>query len=181
MVDPPDIRRILLDAARLIREGEIVVFGGAALAFRLADAPATRDVDVWCDPRERGDLVEALMGELSWYHDRHGAYVEVWAPETFAAPTDWRSRALVLTDPDVPGVRLVVPHPHDVLVAKVERWESADRDHARRILADFPMDRARLDALDAGTPYRQGRIADPGRVAAYLAHLAELRASLGAG
>lgn len=181
MVHPEDVGRVLLDAARLIRAGELVVFGSAALAFWLPDAPATRDVDVWCSPPERGDAVQALMGELSWYHDRHGAYVEVWAPETFAAPSDWRDRAKVLQDPDLPEVRLVVPHPHDVLMAKLERFEASDRDHARRILAAFPMGVDDLDRLDARSPYREGRISDRRRIAAYEAHREILRSWLSRG
>jgi hypothetical protein len=32
MVDPSDVRRIVLDAARLVKTGEVVVFGSASLA-----------------------------------------------------------------------------------------------------------------------------------------------------
>lgn len=180
MVEPADVPDVLLDAARLVGEGEIVVFGSAALAFALPDAPRTRDVDIWCEPKERGDLVEALMGEVSWYQKKHGAYVEVWGPETFAAPLDWRSRARVLTEDAAPGVRLVVPHPHDVLLAKLERWEPADRDHARRILAHLPLTREALAALAAQAPYRRGVITSPERVGRFEAHLAELEGMLSA-
>jgi hypothetical protein len=178
LVDPASVPLVLLDAARLLKHGEIVVFGSAALAFSIDDPPRTRDIDVWCDPPERGDLVTAVMGELSWYHDRHGAYVEVWGPETFAAPSDWRERARTLTEATVPGVRLLVPHPHDVLVAKLERWEPADRDHAMRILATVPLSCSGLEALAARTPFRDGRIASAARRARFEAHLEDLSASL---
>jgi len=174
VVEPSDIPRILLDAARLIQRGDVVVFGSAALAFWLPEAPSTRDVDLWCEPAEKGDAVEALMGELSWYHDRHGAYVEVWGPEAFAAPRSWRQRAKILTDEDLPEVRLVVPHPHDILFAKLERWELADKEHARAILAFAPLGRVAARSLDESTPYRTGGIDDSRRVRAYLAHLEEL-------
>ena len=42
MVDPRDVGRILLDAARLVRVGEVVVFGSAALALWIEGAPRTR-------------------------------------------------------------------------------------------------------------------------------------------
>lgn len=178
MVDPSDIPTILLDAARLIRDGELVVFGSASLAFWLSSAPTTRDVDVWVVPRDRGEMVEALMGELSWYHDRHDAYVEVWGPETFAAPQRWRTRAKVLNDASIPGVTLVVPHPHDVLLAKLERWEDADRAHAHRILAELPLAVGVLEERAAEAPYRTGTIEDAERIARFEAHLVELRAML---
>ncbi len=178
MVDPRDIPRILLDAARVVRSGEVVVFGSGALAFFLDDAPATRDVDVWVDPAERGEIVEAVMGELSWYHDKHDAYVEVWRPETFAAPTTWRERARVLTDETVPDVRLVVPHPHDVLLSKLERWSPSDQEHARRILSRHPLSRTQRDTLLEQTPYRTGQIDAPERTAAFEAHVQDWLAGL---
>lgn len=167
MVDPDDVPRVVADAARLLRRGELVVFGSSALAFWLAEAPRSRDVDVWCDPPERGDAVEALMGELSWYHERHGVYVEVWSPETFRAPSGWRSRALVHRPDESPEVTLLVPHPHDVLLAKLERMTESDVEHARRILAEFPLPREELRALAAESPYRSGGIEDPERLARF--------------
>ena len=152
MVDPADVPRIVADAAQLVRAGEIVVFGSAALAFWMEDAPTSRDVDLWTVPPERGDDVTALMGELSWYHDKHGAYVEVWGPETFAAPADWRTRARTLTNEEFPNVTLVVPHPHDILFSKLERMEPRDHEHLARILARFPMSQERRNALAATTP-----------------------------
>ena len=177
MVHPSHVRRIVVDAARLVRTGEIVVFGSASLAFWLANAPSSRDVDLWVVPPDRGDAVEALMGELSWYHDLHGAYVEVLGPESFSGPTTWRSRAVTLALPEAPGVHVVVPHPHDVLISKLERFSDQDRDHVRRILGEAPMDRARLDALAAESPYRTGEEPE-NSVAAFEVHLAEVRAWL---
>lgn len=178
MVDPRDIERILTDAARLIAEGELVVFGSAALSFWLTDAPTTRDLDLWCEPAEKGDVVLALMGEFSWYHQRHGAFVEVWGPETFAAPLDWRERAKVLQLGDLPSIRLVVPHPHDVLMAKLERNDPRDVDHVRRILREFPLDEPRLDQLIRQMPHvHTGRV-DQERAARFQRGLEDLRTIL---
>jgi len=164
MVAPDKVESILSDAARLVREGEIVVFGSAALALWLARGPTSRDVDVWCDPPEKGDILAALMGELSWYHTTHGAYVEVWAPETFAAPRGWRERARVRRHEDYPGVRLVIPHPHDVLVSKLERLETKDREHVARILEQCPLAPAVFDDLLAASPHELGEVDEPERL-----------------
>ena len=111
-------------------------------------------MDLWCEPEERGNAVEALMGELSWYHERHGAYVEVWRPETFAAPVEWRSRARVQSPELQP----------DVTVAKLERLDPQDLDHVRRILEEFPVSEERFQMLVAESPYRRGLIDDQERV-----------------
>lgn len=178
VVDPADIPRVVSDAALLVRDGNIIVFGSAALAFRLPNAPKTRDVDLWCEPPERGDIVTVFMGELSWYSEKHGTYVEVWGPETFAAPQKWRSRAQVLTNDDAPLVRLIIPHPHDILLAKLERWEPQDRTHASLILAAFPLSAQALGALVFESPYRAGRITDAERLMRFEAHLKELTTML---
>ncbi len=179
MVDPEDVEPILSDAARLIGSGEIVVFGSASLAFRLPDAPASRGVDVWCNPSEKNDLVIAMMGEESWYHRRHGAYVEAWAKETFAAPFTWRRRAMERNHLGRSEVRLVVAHPHDILMSKLERGEAQDWDHARRILARIPLDPGELDDVADAMPHRTGDITDPERFARFEANLASLRRRLG--
>lgn len=154
MVTPEDVPRILNDAARLVRDGEIVVFGSASLALWLDAAPSSRDVDLWVMPEERGEIVEALMGELSWYHDKHGAYVEVCGPETFEAPSSWRARAKTLTPPDSQNVRIVVPHPHDVLIAKLPRYAPSDREHARLIVEQMPLDHETFTKLADEAPSR---------------------------
>ena len=158
-----------------------MVFGSAALALRIPNAPSTRDVDIWVEPPERADALMAVMGELSWYHDTHNAYIEVWAPETFAAPVDWPSRAATMTNENAPRVTLVVPHPHDVLVSKLERWEEKDREHADLILAAAPLTERAYDALLARAPYRTGAIVDPARIERFEVHAADLRARLPAG
>ena len=179
MVEPEDVEPILSDAARLIGDGEIVVFGSASLAFWLPDAPASRDVDVCCSPAEKNDLVLAIMGEESWYHRRHGAYVEPWPKETFAAPFTWRRRAMERNHLGRTEVRLVVPHPHDILMSKLERGEAQDWDHARRILARIPFDSGELDTLADEMPHRTGDITDPERCARFEANLASLRRRFG--
>ncbi len=154
MVNPEDIPRIVSDAARLLQQGEIVVFGSAALAFWLRDPPHSRDVDLWATPEEGAAIIEALMGELSWYQDKHGAYVEIWGPETFLAPRSWRTRAKQFTLPEAPQVHIVVPHPHDVLIAKVERLQEHDLDHVRRIIAELPLTVEALEDLASEAPQR---------------------------
>lgn len=176
MATPAEVPNILADAARLIRRGELVVFGSGALAYWLPDAPSSKDVDVWVVPPERGDPVVAVMGERSWYHQKHLVFVEVWGPETFCAPSDWRARAQHVTMPDSPDVVLTVPHPHDVLLAKLERLDPNDLDHVHRILAWAPLTAVQLQALANATPYRTGVVTDPLRTRAFEAHLARVAA-----
>ena len=178
MVEPNQVEPILSDAARLVGEGEIVVFGSAALALWLRDPPASRDVDLLCEPPEKGEILTAMMGELSWYHDKHGVFVEVWSTETFSAPDGWRQRARHVRHQDLPRVSLIVPHPHDVLVSKLERLESKDREHIRRILAEYPLTQTAFDALVRSAPQRHATFDDSERARRFEHGVAVVRAQL---
>jgi len=176
MVDPPVAWRVVRDAARLIREGELYVFGSAALAFWLGEAPHSRDVDLWAVPAERGQLIESMMGELSWYHEKFSIHAEVWGPETFKAPSQWRARAKRFSFDDAPNVQVFCAHPHDVVLSKLERLDPKDQDHVRAVLAQLPLTSARLDELLA--EFTEPR--DPEREARFQANLAWLRRQLSA-
>jgi hypothetical protein len=174
MVDTPVAWRVVRDVARLVREGELSVFGSAALAFWLADPPQSRDVDLWVEPRDRGELVEALMGELSWYHEKFSVHAEVWGPETFKAPPGWRARAKRFSFDEHPAVKVVCAHPHDVVLAKLERMDPKDRAHVALVLEKLPLTRSQLDALVA--EYTEAR--EPDREARFAVNLAWLREQL---
>jgi hypothetical protein len=169
-MDAPLAWRVVQDAARLVGEGELVVFGSAALAFWLGAPPASRDVDLWVVPAERGEAIEALMGELSWYHEKFSIHAEVWGPETFKAPPGWRTRAKVFSFDGLPAVRVTCPHPHDVVLAKLERMDPKDREHIEVVLSQMPMSPERLRALVA--EYEAPREAD--REARFQSNLAWL-------
>jgi len=175
-----EVARVIGDAARLVGEGEIVVLGSAALAFWLTTPPRSKDVDVWCTPAERGHAVVALMGELSWYHEKHGVFVEVWGPETFAAPVDWRQRARRLALTENPRVAVVLPHPHDVMMAKLERMDVKDREHIVAILAEFPLGEAGLALFEREMPHRRSNFAAD-RIARFDRGLEELRVLIAGG
>jgi len=54
----------------------------------------------------------------------------------------------------------IVPHPHDVLVSKLPRLSPSDREHIELILAQMPLERARLDELANASPARSGEASE---------------------
>jgi len=102
---------------------------------------------MWIRPSERGDSVEALMGEASWYDDKFGIYVEVWGPETFTAPKNWRTRAKQFHFDSLPDVNVVVPHPHDVVFAKLARLDPKDTVHIEQILDQMKLSMEDFETL----------------------------------
>jgi hypothetical protein len=75
------------------------------------------------------------------------------------APLDWRNRSKRLVLDENPKVSIVVPHPHDVMMAKLERMEVKDREHIIAILAEFPRGEQTLDEFVKQMPHRRGMVA----------------------
>ena len=63
------------------------------------------------------------------------------------------------------------------LALRLERWEAHDQEHARLILASFPLTAGELRALADRAPYGR-RITDAERVSRFRAHVAALQATL---
>lgn len=123
----------------------------------------------------RADVVEAMMGEEGPYHQLRKMYVDVCPPETLVAPMSWPSRARRVRVPGAEAVTLVLVHPHDILLAKLGRFEPKDQVHARLILAEYPLDTDALERLAADSPYRSGAIRDPDLQARFEVHLETVR------
>ncbi|MFO0745041.1 MAG: hypothetical protein U1F43_05100 [Myxococcota bacterium] len=176
MVPAEAVPGVIADAARLVMKGEVLVVGAAALAFAVPGAPPARHVDLIVSPPVAAERVVLMMSEGGWYHKNSRAFVVVSPAETFVAPAAWSTRAQRFETPAAPGVGIVVPHPHDIIMAKVERFDPYDQDHARKVLSTLPLPRAALDALADEMPHRRGAIADPARIQRFAFNLDRLHA-----
>lgn len=97
---------------------ELIVFGSTPLQMGVSPSLASGDVDI----ATREDIVFALDATRI-LKGQSDPYVEVCQPEDFVASTDWQSRAhteLIL------GIRVIFPHPIDILVSKIRRCEEKD-------------------------------------------------------
>lgn len=74
----------------------------------------------------------------------------------------------------------IIPHPHDILLAKLDRGEAKDWEHATLILEEFPLDLRTLDALAAAMPNRTGTVTSEERRKRFELNGARLRAQLSA-
>jgi hypothetical protein len=126
-------------------------------------------------PPGRAEVIEALMGEEGPYHQLRRMYVDVCPPETLVAPVSWLGRARKVRVPGAEAVTLIIPHPHDLLFAKLARFEEKDRLHAQLILAAYPMDLQTLERLAVDSPYRGQAIRAGELRQRFEAHLATLR------
>lgn len=116
------LRHAIRAAASAIGEPEVVVIGSQAILASIADErlpiEATRSIeaDVMSklgDPAS-ADAIDALVGELSQFHETHGYYAQGVDLSTARLPDGWRERLVVL-DSEFP-----VAHP--ILGSSVRGW-----------------------------------------------------------
>lgn len=97
---------------------EITVFGSAPLQLTIDQHLASNDVDIFSE----SDLTE-IIKKAHLAKGQAVVYIEQIPPETFVASSDWRTRSY---NEQRQNVKLVFPHPIDILVAKLKRCEEKD-------------------------------------------------------
>ena len=163
MVPFEAIARVVEDAARLVMKGELLVSGSAALAFWAEAGPPARFVDLGVAPEAAAAQVEKMMGPNGWYDRTFGYHVLVSPPDTFIGPAGWAARARRTRFPEARTVEVVVPHPHDVIMAKLERFDAQDQAQVRLVLQGMAMSENELDTLAASMPQRDASFDDEAR------------------
>lgn len=154
MVPFEAIPRVVSDAARLVTRGELLVSGSAVLSWWVESGKPSRFVDLCVSPPDAAARVEKMMGLDAWYDRTFGVFVTVSPRESFVGPEGWDARAKRFKLPEAPTVEVIVPEPHDVVLAKLERFDAADQAQIRTCLQAVPMDENRLDALADAMPHR---------------------------
>ena len=113
--------RLLLKVVEVLKESApvtISVFGSAPLQLGVDANLVSNDLDILNGPRFHEKLHQAgfLIGQAD-------PYVEVGDETTFTAASGWRDRAF---EQVFGNVKIVLPHPIDILVSKVKRMEEKD-------------------------------------------------------
>lgn len=151
---------------------EFVVIGSAAILVLAYDyslpAMATRSDEADVVPPNDPDgtkatIIEAVLGELSPFHDANGYYAQGVGEDTAWLPSGWRDRAIHFEAPSilVSGHGLAIER-HDLAASKLAAGRPKDFEFVDALIAagilDVPTIRERLDAIPPG-PGRPAKIA----------------------
>lgn len=143
---------MVLKLLELAPEGtRITLFGSAPLQISLDRSLASADVDLFSEP-DLKSLVEAhgLGPKQSAF------YVQVCHALNFASSPRWPGRAARF---EIQGRTLIVPHPIDILIAKLHRLEEKDMKafHVVRERTGHPTEEEmRAELIQAVDLYRPG-------------------------
>lgn len=71
------------------------------------------------DSEEKTELVEAIMGELSMFHDTFGYYAQGVDLTTSKLPEGWQNRLVEICNENTNGIAGLCAEIHDVMISKL--------------------------------------------------------------
>ena len=135
------LSRLLEGAAEILdREVDIIIVGGSAVLAWCPDGTATRDIDAL---RTEGiDVFIEAMREWCLAHDEEPVDVNTSAdPFEVFFPEDWRDDMRTSDALSTGPLRVHLPRPEDLAVAKVFRFVAKDAEDIVRLSALASFDR----------------------------------------
>jgi hypothetical protein len=117
-----------------------VVIGSQAILGQFPEAPAPLLVSTEADlyPLEypdRADLIDASIGEGSFFHGSFGYYAQAAAPSTAMLPADWQARLVRVKNANTGGIEGLCLEVHDLAISKYIAGREKDLDFTRVLAA----------------------------------------------
>lgn len=109
------------------RPFRVTLFGSAPLQIAVEPALLSADVDLFCDDE---DLTEHV-GRAGLDHDHSDFYIQVGSGLNFRTSPSWASRAKSVV---IDNCTFVIPHPIDILIAKLNRLDEKDLEAFRVVI-----------------------------------------------
>ena len=126
-----ELEHVIRAAGAIAGAKEVIIIGSQAILSLHPDAPeeltVSMEADVYPlnDP-EKSDLIDGTIGELSPFHEQFGYYAHGVGPKTACLPSDWRERAVKVSNDNTGGVTGICPSPVDLSVSKIAAGRDKD-------------------------------------------------------
>ena len=148
------LAHVLRAVSQIAGDPDVLVIGSQSILGSYPEdalppeATGSMEVDTafLSDPGEtKSDLVDAMIGELSNFHNEFGYYPQGVSVNTGVFPAGWRDRLVAYeTASTAPGRGLCL-EPHDCVLGKLVRFEEKDRDFAAALVKEGLIGLAILD------------------------------------
>ena len=123
--------RELLDALPKDREWSLTLFGSSPLQLGLEPSFTSADVDLFATDETR-DEIAAILDRTGLADKSRAVYVQLCVEWNFRTSPRWRGRAFHTR---IGNVTLTLPHPIDILIAKLHRLADKDLAAFRMVIA----------------------------------------------
>ena len=156
-------------ACEVSEDSEIWIFGSQAILGEFPNAPEElrTSIEVDVQPKNRFDKIDAIdavLGELSLFHQTHGFYVHGLPIEQAATlPQGWEHRATSVFDEIATnGKTGWCVETHDLAASKLAAYREKDRDFVRILLINEMINAQtlieRICTLSIDEPLRDGLV-----------------------
>jgi hypothetical protein len=146
-----ELEHAIRAACDVTGDEELYVFGSQAILGQFPEAPEALRQSAECDVAlknlpERLDLVDAVLGELSQFHQTYGFYVHGISLEAAELPTGWQKRAVKVQNANTGGKIGYCLEAHDLAASKLAAFRDKDRNFVRVLLVEDLVQQERLAA-----------------------------------
>jgi hypothetical protein len=151
-------------ACAVANDSEVIVFGSQSILgehpYAHEDLRQSVEADVMPkNQRDRVDLIDGSLGELSDFHHTHGFYVHGLSIEAATLPEGWENRMVKVDTPGTNGKIGWCLEGHDLAASKLAAFRDKDREFVRVLLREKYVTPAilatRLRGLNVNEDHRQ--------------------------
>ncbi len=169
-----ELEHAIRAACDVSAEPELVIIGSQAILGQFPRAPAelTRSVEVDVYPRrnpERSEIIDAVLGDRSLFHDTHGFFVHGIGPETATLPEGWRERLVSVRNENTRGCTGWCLEVHDLAASKLAAGREKDLEYVAALFRHAMIRGEVLAERVAALPVSEERRMHLARTAARLA------------
>jgi hypothetical protein len=152
-VNREQLAHVLRAVSRVAEDRDVLVIGSQSILGSYSEdelppeATGSMEVDTafFSDPGDaKSDRVDAIIGELSGFHNEFGYYPQGVSINTGVFPAGWKDRLVVYKTPDTETARGLCLEPHDCVLGKLVRFEKKDQEFAAALVDEGLID---LDTL----------------------------------
>lgn len=134
-----ELEHAIRAACDLAHDTEVVVFGSQAILGQFPDAPATLRQFAEADiaPKhalDKVDLIDAVLGEDSQFHQSHGFYVHGVPIQAATLPAGWANRAIKVQNKNTRDFIGWCIEAHDLAASKLVAFREKDLEFVRVLL-----------------------------------------------
>ena len=135
-----ELEHLIRAAGRITDEYEFVVVGSQAVLGTLERPPAectlSDEADIFpLNAESKSDLIDAMLGEGSQFHETHGFYAQGVDSKTATLPEGWKERLVRLQSAGTEGRVAHCLDVVDLFLSKCYANREKDRDFNRALLA----------------------------------------------
>ncbi len=139
------LEHVLRAVSRITEDPNVLVIGSQSILGSYSEhelppeATGSMEVDTafFSDPDEtKSGLVDAMIGELSHFHNEFGYYPQGVSVSTGVFPAGWMDRLVTYETPGSSPGRGLCLEPHDCVLAKLVRFEKKDQDFAAALVRE---------------------------------------------